>query len=191
MFGKDNDMELWDLYDKNGNRTGEVWERRHGNYRDIPAGRYHLVSDILVQHRDGTYLLTKRHMDKDIYPGFWEASAGGSAQLDEGPEECAKRELFEETGILCDRFELIKITFSNRSPSLIYSYLARVDCDKNSVVLQEGETTEYKWVDAAGLIEYATSELAIKSRRNDRIQMGRCRGIDRIRDFGACHQIER
>ena len=47
-------MELWDLYDKDGKRTGEVWERRHGNYMDIPEGRYHLVSDILVQHRDGT-----------------------------------------------------------------------------------------------------------------------------------------
>ena len=34
-------MELWDLYDKDGNRTGEIWERRHGNYvaipEDIPA----------------------------------------------------------------------------------------------------------------------------------------------------------
>ena len=68
---------------------------------DIPDGRYHLVSDILVQHRDGTYLLTKRPPGKDIYPGYWEASAGGSAQLGEGPEECAKRELFEESGI-CD-----------------------------------------------------------------------------------------
>lgn len=63
-------MELWDLYDKDGKRTGEVWERRHGNYMDIPEGRYHLVSDILVQHRDGTYLLTKRHPGKDIYPGY-------------------------------------------------------------------------------------------------------------------------
>ncbi len=156
-------MELWDLYDKNGNRTGEVWERRHGNYMDIPDGRYHLVSDILVQHKDGSYLLTKRHTGKDVYPGYWEASAGGSAQIGESPEECAKRELFEETGILCESFELVKRTFSKRSPSLIYSYLAKVDCDKNSVVLQEGETTEYKWVDAAGLIEYADSELAIKT----------------------------
>ena len=143
-------MELWDLYDKDGKRTGEVWERRHGNYLDIPDGRYHLVSDILVQHSDGSYLLTKRHPGKDIYPGYWEASAGGSAQLGEGPEECAKRELFEETGILCDRFELVKI------------YLARVDCDKEAITLQEGETTEYKWVDVAGLLEYAESELAIK-----------------------------
>ena len=120
-------------------------------------------SDILVQHRDGTYLLTKRHPGKDIYPCYWEASAGGSAQLGEDPEECAKRELFEETGILCESFELVKITLSTRSPSLIYSYLAKVDCDKDAIVLQEGETTEYKWVDAAGLLEYAESELAITS----------------------------
>ena len=165
------DMELWDLCTKDGKRTGEVWERRNGNYMDIPNERYHLVSDILVQHRDGTYLLTKRHPGKDIYPGYWEASAGGSAQLGEGPEECAKRELFEETGILCDHFELVKITFSTRSPSLIYSYLARGDCDKDAIVLQEGETTEYKWVDAAGLIAYAESELAIKS------------SVERYRDY--------
>lgn len=35
--------ELWDLYDKDGNRTGEIWERRHDNYRNIPDGRYHLA----------------------------------------------------------------------------------------------------------------------------------------------------
>ena len=156
-------LELWDLYDINGARTGEVWERSFGNYRAIPDGRYHLVSDILVQHSDGTFLLTKRHIDKDVYPGYWEASAGGSAKVGETPEECAERELFEETGIRCGSFELIKITFSERSHSLIYSYLTKVDIDKNSVVLQEGETTEYKWVDDAGLIEYAESPLAIKT----------------------------
>ena len=155
-------VELWDLYDKEGKRTGEVWERRFGNYRTIPDGRYHLVSDILVQHKDGSFLLTKRDIDKDVYPGYWEASAGGSAVKGETPEDCAKRELFEETGIICSSFELIKITFSERSHTLIYSYLASVDCDKNSVVLQDGETTEYKWVNCEGLIEYAESELAIK-----------------------------
>ena len=157
-------MELWDLYDRDGKRTGEVWERGHGNYREIPEGRYHLVSDILVQHTDGSYLLTKRHPGKDVYPGFWEASAGGSAQTGENPEECAKRELFEETGIRSEHFELINTTFREMSHSLIYSYITVVDCAKDDVVLQEGETTEYRWVDAAGLIEYADSDLAIKSR---------------------------
>ena len=155
--------ELWDLYDKDGNRTGEIWERRHGNYRNIPDGRYHLVSDILVQHTDGTFLLTKRDINKDVYPGYWEASAGGSAQTGESPEECAKRELFEETGLICDSFEVINKTFSERSHSLVYSFLAIVSGDKNAVVLQDGETTGYKWVSSAGLLEYAESESAIKT----------------------------
>ena len=156
-------MELWDLYDREGNRTEEIWERKFGNYKEIPEGRYHLVSDILVQHRDGSFLLTKRHPAKDVYPGFWEASAGGSAQCGEGPWECAKRELYEETGILADSFELINTTFRDTSHSLVYSFVAVVDCDKEGIVLQEGENTEYVWVDAAGLLEYAESDLAIKS----------------------------
>lgn len=156
-------MELWDLYDRDGNLTGETWERKHGNHQNIPDGRYHIVSDILVQHVDGTYLLTKRHQDKDVYPGFWEASAGGSAQQGEDAETCAKRELFEETGIKADKFELINKVFRDKSHSLVYSYVTTVDCAKDSVVLQEGETVAYKWVDAAGLIEYSQSDLAIKT----------------------------
>lgn len=156
-------MEIWDLYDKDGNVTGEEWVRQFGNFRDIPDGRYHLVSDILVQHVDGTFLLTKRHPGKDVYPGFWEASAGGSANKGENPIECAKRELFEETGIEAEEFELINRVFREPSHSLIYSYVTKVDCDKDSVVLQEEEATEYKWVDDKGLLEYADSDSAIKT----------------------------
>ena len=156
-------MEIWDLYDRDGNRTGETWERQFGNYKQIPDGRYHMVVDILVQHVDGTYLLTKRDDSKDVYPGFWEASAGGSAQTGEHPEECAKRELYEETGIRAESFELINIAFRDLSHSLVYSFVTVVDCDKESIVLQEEETTDYKWVDAKGLIEYSKSDLAIKT----------------------------
>ncbi|MCR4585644.1 MAG: NUDIX domain-containing protein, partial [Lachnospiraceae bacterium] len=95
-------MEIWDLYDREGNVTGESWVRSAGNYKEIPKGRYHMVCDILVKHTDGTYLLTKRDMSKDVYPGYWEASAGGSAVAGEDPISCAKRELFEETGIRAD-----------------------------------------------------------------------------------------
>ena len=156
-------MELWDLYDRDENKTGEVWERKHSSFQKIPEGRFHLVCDILVQHRDGSFLLTKRHMGKDVYPGFWEASAGGSAIQGESPLECAKRELLEETGITADSFDLINKTFRDRSHSLVYSFVTIVDCDKDSVILQEGETTDYRWVDAAGLIAYAESDTAIKT----------------------------
>lgn len=155
-------MEIWDLYDREGNRTGETWERANGG-RTIPDGRYHLVCDVLVKHVDGTYLLTKRHPDKEAYPGYWEASAGGSAVVGEDPVTCARRELFEETGIRAEEYRLISHTFREPSHCMFYSYLVVVDCEKDAVVLQEGETVEYRWVDAKGLLEYANSELAIKT----------------------------
>ncbi len=160
-------MEIWDLYDREGNRTKETWERRFGNYKQIPDGRYHMVVDILVQHVDGTFLLTKRDDRKDVYPGFWEASAGGSAILGEEPLEAAKRELFEETGLTPISLELVSHTFREPSHSMFYSYLAIVDSDKTKVVLQEGETVDYKWVDGKGLIEYVESDQAMKA-HNDR-----------------------
>lgn len=44
----------------------------------IPDGLYHLVSEIIVRHIDGTYLLMQRDINKH-YGGWWEATAGGSA----------------------------------------------------------------------------------------------------------------
>lgn len=159
-------MELWDLYDRDGRATGETWERTPGSFRRIPEGRYHMVCDILVRHVDGTFLLTKRHPEKDVYPGYWEASAGGSAVTGEDSIMAAKRELFEETGIRAEEFRLISHTFSDKSHSMFYSFLTIVDCAKDSIVLQEGETTEYKWVDLEGLFEYLDSDLAIKTHNN-------------------------
>lgn len=155
--------EIWDLYDRDGNRTGETFERYFASYKNIPEGRYHLVVDLLVLHSDGTYLLTKRSDIKDVYPGYWEASAGGSAITGEEPLEAAKRELYEETGLIPDSLELVGISFKDSSHSMYYSYLARVSCGKDSIVLQEGETTDYKWVDREGFLAYVDSDEAMKA----------------------------
>ncbi|WP_080656096.1 NUDIX hydrolase [Butyrivibrio fibrisolvens] len=129
----------------------------------MPEGRYHLGVDILVVHEDGTYLLMKRSDDKDVYPGFWEASAGGSALSGEEPLEAATRELLEETGLVPDSMELVNVLFKDPSRAMFYSYLARVSCDKDSVTLQEGETVAYKWLDKEAFLEYVDLENTIGS----------------------------
>ena len=110
------------MYDEQGRKTGETWER--GRMQEIPEGRYHLVCDVLIRHRDGTFLLTLRDDRKEAFPGCWEASAGGAAQAGENPEEAARREMREETGLEAEMLELIGITRNPKTRSVVYAYLA-------------------------------------------------------------------
>ena len=146
-------METWDLYTAEGQKTGRTMTRGE----KVPEGYFHLVCDVLVQHTDGTYLLMKRCGTKRVYPGWWEASAGGSVLAGEGPLEGARRELREETGI-----EDASWTFLGMEPrelyrSIHYSYLAVTDCPKDAIVFQEGETEDYRWVSRDEFKEFANS----------------------------------
>ena len=153
-------MELWDLYDGQGRKTGETWERARA--AEIPEGKYHIVCDILVRHRDGDFLLTLRDNRKEAYPGCWEASAGGSALAGETPEEGARRELLEETGLAADTLRLIGATWRRESRSAVYAWLAETGCAKDAVRLQEGETVDYKWVTPEAFLELVKTEPVLK-----------------------------
>ena len=153
-------MELWDLYNEQGQKTGETWERSRA--LEIPEDRYHIVCDVLIRHQDGEFLLTLRDPEKDIYPGCLEASAGGSALAGETPEEAARREMLEETGLTADRLELIGTTVRPHSHSVIYAYLAIVNCEKDSVRLQPGETVDYQWVDVLTFLRMIQEEPVLK-----------------------------
>ena len=149
-------MELWDAYDAHLNViAGQVLVRGE----KIPKGVYHLVSEVIVRHQDGTYLLTQRDPRKKL-GGMWEATAGGSALQGESPLECAKRELREETGILTDDFIEVGRVLHQRHQTYYVNYLCHTDVDKESIVLQEGETSAYKWVTAEELCQMSREELA-------------------------------
>lgn len=130
-------MEIWDAYKKDGSLAGCDLLREE----PIPNGLYHLVCEVLVKHVDGSYLLMQRDFSKEGYPGMFEATAGGSALKGESPVIGAVRELKEETGIATD--ELIPIYHIMSHNTIYYGFLCVTDCDKSSVVLQEGETVAY------------------------------------------------
>ena len=133
-------MELWDARTRNGKLTGGTLVRGE----PIPQGLYHLVCEVLVKHRDGSILAMKRDENKDIFPGWWETTAGGSALAGESSLDCARRELLEETGIAGETFELIAKTIG--AEYIFDSYLCVVDCSKDAVRFQEGETVGYRWM---------------------------------------------
>ena len=134
--------EVWDAYDKDFNKLN-VDIVRGDTFKE---GQYHLVSEIVVKHIDGTYLLMQRHYNKNL-GGKWELTAGGSALKGESPIECAKRELYEETGIKSYKILEVKRIVQKKHQTLYVEYYCLTDCDKNDIVLQDGETIDYKWVD--------------------------------------------
>lgn len=150
-------MELWDAYDKDFNIIEGMMLIR-GQEKDIPEGVYHLVCHILVRHADGTYLLMQRDPRKP-YPSMWEATAGGSALKGETDMEAAERELREETGIEADELYEIGRTISDETHCVYVEYYCTTDCDKDSILLQEGETVAYKWADKDTILSMSEDEL--------------------------------
>ena len=132
--------ELWDAYLPDGTLAG--FDLIRGE--PIPSQFRHLVSDILVQHVDGDYLLMQRDPCKENYGGYYEATAGGSALKGESGISCAIRELREETGIADGSFTQIGRYLSHDT---IYElFLCVTQCDKASVTVQLGETVSFKWI---------------------------------------------
>jgi len=145
-------MELWDAYDRDGNLTGGTLVRGE----PIPEGLYHLVCGILVRHVDGDYLLMKRALSKPSYPGFYEASLGGAVQKGETLLEGAKRELYEESGIIAQ--ELTPYYVARDRNSLYGAFLCETDWPKDQITLQESETMGYLWVSREEAIRMMEAE---------------------------------
>lgn len=75
----------------------------------------------------------------------------------ETPLECAKRELFEETGVTADDIGEVG-TVTDKS-TVYKEFLCVTDRDKDGITLQEGETVAFKWVSREELLSMKKSEL--------------------------------
>lgn len=71
------------------------------------------AGSVIIENEKGEILLGKR-TDNHKW-GY----AGGSIELNETVEECAKRELFEETGLIADELEFFMV---NSGPEVHYIY---------------------------------------------------------------------
>lgn len=155
-------MEIWDAYDRNLEKIEGMTLIRG---EKIPEGVYHLVCDVIVRHTDGEYLLMQRDSRKH-YGGMWEATAGGSALQGESPLDCAIRELREETGIRAEYLEEVGRVRAAGRNAIYCEFLCITDCKKDSIILQEGETSAYKWVTQDELLSMKRDELVTQRMQN-------------------------
>jgi isopentenyldiphosphate isomerase len=88
-------MEYFEIYDAEGNPTGELEERGVVHAR----GLWHRTVHVWLYREGPEILLQKRSAHKDSHPGLWDVSAAGHMNVGEDPVSSARRELREELGL--------------------------------------------------------------------------------------------
>ena len=63
----------------------------------------------------------------------------------EGPIDCAKRELYEETGIAEGNLTQISQEIAESIHTIYHGYLCVTTAAKDAIPLQTGETVAYRW----------------------------------------------
>jgi isopentenyldiphosphate isomerase len=91
----DDPDEVFDLVDRDDHVIGQV---RRGEAHRNPA-LIHRSVQVLVFTHDGRLLLQRRSTGKDLFPGYYCASASGHVASGEYYQATAERELAEELGI--------------------------------------------------------------------------------------------
>jgi len=133
--------EYIDLYDADRNPLGITAERG----APLEKGQYGLAAGVWIFSSKNEIFLTRRSLEKRFMPGKWE-NTGGGVQAGETTRTAAVRELFEETGIVCEAEELVFIGTTTHENHFGDDFALRRDFPAEQVQLQPGETCDAKWV---------------------------------------------
>lgn len=87
-------MELWDLYTRDRQPTGET----HIRGEKLPPERYHIVVHVWIRNSRGEWLISQRAASRPTFPLQWEC-VGGSITAGEDSLNGAIREAEEEVGV--------------------------------------------------------------------------------------------
>lgn len=150
-------MELWDIYDRERNRTGRTMVRNDWN---MESGDFHLTVLGVIVRPDKKFLITKRVMTKAYAPGAWEIS-GGAAVAGEDSFEAVKREILEETGISVEGakggfvFSYMRENPTEKDNYFVDVYRFEMDVAEEDVILQEKETGGFMFATAEEIRSFA------------------------------------
>lgn len=131
-------MELWDILDENGNKTGRTGERG----QPLNPGEYHLVVFAFIRNASGQFIISKRSPQK-TFPSTWEIT-GGSAIAGDDSFSAIVREVREELGIdLISNGRILKSTKHDGEDHYFSDiWLFEHDIDMKKVICQEEEVSE-------------------------------------------------
>ena len=119
-----NTKEYFYVVDEDDNVIGAASrEECHSNAKLIHRSVY-----IFLVNSRGEILIQRRSVNKDLYPGFYTASATGHVNYGEDYDIAAKRELREELGVDAPLRRLCKVkSFSDVEREISMVYVCRYD----------------------------------------------------------------
>lgn len=133
-------MEIRDLYDINGNLTGETIKKGD----PTPPNRYILVVLSFIQNSKGEFLIQKRSEQKNGKYG----STGGHPKSGESSDQGIITEIKEEIGldILPEELDLIFAGREDSEQVFFNVYYIKRDFDIDSLTLQKDEVDFVEWM---------------------------------------------
>lgn len=135
-------MELWDVYDRNGRKTGALKEKE----AEYLPGEYHLAVEAWVFNRRREILIQQRSWSREILPGMWSLTTGRIIAGEDSRQGCV-RELKEELGLKVKKEDP---SFSRRivreDPLIWDVYFILRDVPLEELKLQKDEVIGVRWV---------------------------------------------
>lgn len=117
-----------------------------------------LATICYIDRGDSLLLMHRNKKPNDVHEGKW-ISVGGKLERGETPEECARREILEETGLIVKKMDFKGIiTFPNFTPDTDwYTYVFKITEFEGEVDTTCSEGT-LEWVPYDQVLEKPTWE---------------------------------
>lgn len=138
--------ERWDIYDENGIVTGRTMVRGRTAYGD-----YMLCVIVFIYNSNLQFLVQKRALTKNSYPGVWDVTSG-AVLAGEQSIDAVKREVLEELGLHIRNEDVQFVGRLKRTGSLADVYFIKMDYELDKCILQKEEVEAVKSVDISDII---------------------------------------
>lgn len=142
-------MELWDVYNINREKTGEIMVRGD----EFAEGAYHLVVHVCIFDSKGKMLIQQRQSFKEGWPNMWDITVGGSAVQGDSSQTAAERELFEELGVKLDLQGIRPNLTINTVHGFDDIYIVEKDISLDALTFQYEEVQDAKWATMEEIFE--------------------------------------
>jgi len=133
-------VEHWDVYDRQGNRTGQTKTRADSWGRD----EYHLGVSLWLVNTQAQVLIQKRAASKRLFPNVW-CNICGSAIAGETSKAACVREAKEEVGVAVNEGCLAFLGRTINQNNMYDDYVIRNDFPIDRFTFPLDEVGELRW----------------------------------------------